>query len=179
MTAADSRPALVRRRLLVALAGSLLLATRRTVRAEAPTGIGMTRWGQGEYRHFGLLIYTATLWAGDDPGQPPRTLRLDYHRHVAGATIVETSVREMRRFVPDPTALTGWTERMRKVFPDIAPGDHLVGHHLGDRAAFYQDGRHLGTIDLPGFAAAFFGIWLDPRTSAPALRAALLARPHG
>ena len=32
----------------------------------------------------------------------------------------------------------------------------------------------LGSIQEPAFARAFFGIWLDARTSAPELRAALL-----
>jgi hypothetical protein len=163
----------------MALASSVLLGTRRLARAEVPATIGMIRWGQGEYRHFGLLIYTATLWAGDNPLRPPLVLRLDYHRRIAGATIAATSLREMRRFVAEPEIPASWGDRMREVFPDVVPGDHLVGHHLADRAVFYQDGRHLGTIDLPGFAPAFFAIWLDPRTSAPALRAALLSRQDG
>jgi hypothetical protein len=36
-----------------------------------------------------------------------------------------------------------------------------------------------GEIAEPEFARLFFAIWLDPRTSAPDLRAALLRRPTG
>ena len=46
-----------------------------------------------------------------------------------------------------------------------------------DGARFYQGDRLLGAIDTPGFAEAFFAIWLDTRTSAPDLRQALLHRP--
>ena len=38
--------------------------------------------------------------------------------------------------------------------------------------------RFLGEIADPEFGRAFFAIWLDPRTSAPQLRANLLSTPH-
>ncbi len=135
---------------------------------------GLKRWGSGDYRRFGVLVYAATLWAGDDPQRPPRMLRLDYKRHIEGRAIVAASVREMRRFVADEAPLRRWAEAMQGIFPDVDAGDHIVGLHAGDRVSFHQDGRVLGSIDAPGFAEGFFAIWLDARTSAPALRAALL-----
>jgi len=66
---------------------------------------------------------------------------------------------------------------MRAVFPDVQPGDHLLGVYRPEGAYFHQGERLLGAIEAPGFAAAFFAIWLDERTSAPQLRAALLTRP--
>ena len=157
--------------LLALLAGLMPLAP-----ASASVPEGLTRWGSGEYRWFGLAVYTATLWAGDDPAEPPLALRLDYQRAIAGAAIAEASVREMRRFVNDEALLQQWGEAMRRVFPDVKPGDHLLGVYARDGVCFYQDERLLGEIALPGFAPAFFAIWLDARTSAPALRAALLRR---
>jgi len=139
---------------------------------------GLKRWGSGEFRRFGILVYAATLWAGDDPQRPPRMLRLDYKRHIEGRAIVEASVREMRRFVADEARLRYWGEAMHGVFPDVNAGDHIVGLHAGDHVTFHQDGRLLGSIDAPGFAENFFSIWLDARTSAPALRAALLRPPE-
>jgi hypothetical protein len=136
----------------------------------------LRRWGSGEFRRFGFLVYEATLWAGDDPQRPPLTLRLDYRRNIAGPDIATASIKEMRRTVADETRLADWGERMARIFPDVKPGDHIVGHHLGDGAVFMQGERLLGRIDEPDFAQAFFGIWLDPRTSAPELRAALLRR---
>ena len=60
---------------------------------------------------------------------------------------------------------------------DVKPGDHILGVYRPDGARFYQDDRLIGAIGVPGFAEAFFGIWLDARTSAPDLRQALLRRP--
>jgi hypothetical protein len=136
----------------------------------------LRRWGRGEFRRFGFLIYEATLWAGDDPLQPPLMLRLDYKRNISGTAIAEASVKEMRRTVSDDMRLRDWGERMARIFPDVKPGDHIVGHHRLEGAVFTQNERLLGRIDDPAFAKAFFGIWLDPRSSAPELRAALLRR---
>jgi hypothetical protein len=64
---------------------------------------------------------------------------------------------------------------MEQLFPDVAEGTHISGVYLPGRgASFYRDGKPLGEIADRNFAKAFFGIWLDPRTSAPELRAALL-----
>jgi hypothetical protein len=168
--AMSDRSCVQRRALLLALAAwpfaGLAMETPATLR----------RWGNGEFRRFGFLVYETTLWAGDDPQRPPLMLRLEYKRNIAGVDIAEASVKEMRRTVADETRLREWGERMARIFPDVKPGDHIVGHHLGDGAVFMQGERLLGRIDEPDFAQAFFGIWLDPRTSAPELRAALLRR---
>ena len=141
--------------------------------AELPN---LKRWGSGEFRRFGFIVYEATLWAGDDPQRPPLALRLDYKRAIEGKAIAEASINEMRRFVPDEALLEEWGERMRRIFPDVKPGDHILGVYRPDGARFYQDEQLIGAISTAGFAEAFFGIWLDARTSAPELRAALLKR---
>jgi hypothetical protein len=47
----------------------------------------------------------------------------------------------------------------------------------GFGARFWRNGAPLGEVADPAFSRAFFSIWLDPRTSAPELRAALLGQP--
>ena len=165
-----------RRTLLAALACAPLLALPTAARAGSAAVAGLKRWGRGEFRRFGFPVYEATLWAGDDPQRPPLALRLDYKRSIEGAVIADASVREMRRFVGDEALLAQWRAQMRQIFPDVKPGDHILGVHGPDGASFYQDERLLGAIAAPEFAEAFFGIWLDERTSAPELRAALLGR---
>lgn len=165
-------PDMRRRALLLALAAWPFAG----LAMEAPANL--RRWGNGAFRRFGFLVYEATLWAGDDPQRPPLMLRLDYRRTISGADIAAASVKEMRRTVADEARLRDWAERMARIFPDVKPGDHIVGHHRPEGAVFMQGERLLGRIDDPAFARAFFGIWLDPRTSAPELRAALL-RPTG
>jgi hypothetical protein len=44
----------------------------------------------------------------------------------------------------------------------------------GEAAVFWLNGRLRGEIRDAEFARRFFGIWLSPRTSEPALRSALL-----
>lgn len=166
-----------RRRLLLALA---IWPWLPALAAEPAAPVrGLRRWGQGEFRRFGFLVYEATLWGGDDPARPPLALRLDYRRNIAGSAIAEASVKEMRQLGADEALLRRWGPEMARLFPDVKPGDHIVGVYRPEGASFLFNGRLLGEIPEPEFARRFFGIWLDPRTSAPDLRAALLRRPEG
>jgi hypothetical protein len=163
-----------RRRLLLAMSGATL---GLPAFAMSDPMAGLKRWGNGEFRRFGFLVYEATLWAGDDPQRPPLALRLDYKRNLSGLAIAEASVKEMRPMGGDEASLKRWGEQMAKIFPDVKAGDHIIGHYRPEGAAFSYNGRPAGEILEPEFARRFFGIWLDPRTSAPDLRTLLLKRP--
>ena len=140
----------------------------------------LTRWGTGEFRRFGFLVYEATLWAADDPQRPPLALKLTYKRNIDGAAIADASVKEIRNLgLADEATLRRWGEQMRQLFPNVKPGDYLVGHYQPEAARFYFNDQLIGSIEDAAFARAFFAIWLDPRTSAPDLRAALLRRAAG
>ena len=109
---------------------------------------------------------------------PPLALRLTYRRNISGRSITDASVAEMRNLGGvDSARLMQWSEQMGRLFPDVRPGDEILGLHLPEGARFYLNERLLGAIEDPAFARAFFGIWLDPRSSAPELRSALLRRP--
>lgn len=165
----------MRRQLLLALAGAPLLAPAAARGLLASPGLAP--WGRGEFRFLGLTIYEAELWAaGEVEPAPPLALRLTYRRSLAGAEIARASVREMRRLGAAEANLERWGEWMTRIFPDVKPGDHLVGIHEGAVARFQQAGRDLGSLADAEFADRFFGIWLDPRTRAPGLRAELLRR---
>jgi hypothetical protein len=57
----------------------------------------------------------------------------------------------------------------------VREGSRISGVYLpASGTTFYLDGRVLASVPDPEFAKAFFAIWLDPKTSAPKLRAALL-----
>ena len=64
---------------------------------------------------------------------------------------------------------------MARLFPDVKPGDHILGVSAGGSGVSVQR-QAFGEIAEPAFARQFFAIWLDPRTSAPELREALLRR---
>lgn len=146
--------------------------------AETDSPLGLQRWGSGEFRRFGFLVYEATLWAGDDPQRPPLALRLDYKRKIDGSAIADASVSEMRKLGADEKMLAIWGEQMTRLFPDVVPGDSLIGYYRADGASFSFNGTPIGEIADPEFAERFFAIWLDPKTSAPDLRVALLKRPR-
>ncbi len=172
----QNRPASARRReLLLGLAGAPFAAWATT----DPTA-GLQRWGSGEFRRFGFLVYAASLWAGEDPLRPPLALQLTYKRNIAGAAIAEASVKEIRQLgLADEATLVRWGTLMAGLFPDVRPGDAIIGEYRAGGASFHFNGRLLGRIEEAAFARAFFAIWLDARTSAPDLRAALLQRSAG
>ena len=177
----------VRRRLCLALAawplaGVPLARAQARPDAQSPAQAlaGLRRWGSGEFRRFGFLIYEATLWAAQTGLlRPPLALALTYRRAIAGQDIAQASVEQMRRFNGDEAQLARWGEQLTRVFPDVEPGDRILGLQLPDRARFFHNDRALGEVEGAAFGASFFAIWLDERTSAPALRAALLRPPGG
>ena len=137
--------------------------------------------GSGRLRFLGLRIYDARLWSGPTPvgaewAAVPLALELEYARGLAGTQIAERSLVEMRRQAePTPETAARWLAAMKAVFPDVREGDRITGVNVpGLGARFFHNGRLRGEVLDPDFARQFFGIWLSPRSSEPALRAALL-----
>jgi hypothetical protein len=134
------------------------------------------RWGSGEFRRFGFLVYEATLWAGGDPLRPPLALKLTYKRNIAGQRYRRgqrqgnPQARHRRRAT---SAALGRADG--EDFPDVARRPHHRPYRA-EGARFHFQRPPLGSIDDPAFARAFFAIWLDPNQRAR-LRAALLKRP--
>lgn len=144
--------------------------------------------GRGTLRFLGMRVYDAVLWtagvsrpvAGDRAAPPfdrDFALELVYAMELSGARIAERSDQEIGRH-PDRGTLAQrarWLERMRAIFPDVRAGDRIVGlYRVDGPTRFLLNDKPLGEIDDPAFGRAFFGIWLDSRTSEPALREALI-----
>ncbi len=140
--------------------------------------------GSGTFRWFGLKLYDARLYAergnvpADDWSRVPLALELTYARSLVGSRIADASVDEMKKVgVGSAAQHEAWRAAMRAVFPDVEDGTRLTGLYLpGQPTRFFRDGQPIGEVADPAFGAAFFAIWLHPKTSAPKLRAALLAR---
>jgi len=134
--------------------------------------------GQGTFSWLGLRIYDAALWAPDGrlALSRPFALVVRYARALDGKSIAELAIEEIEHLgLGNAEQLGVWSARLRGLMPDVAAGDAVAGvHRPGEGARFYFNGRLLGDIDDPAFSRAFFAIWLDPRTSAPELRAALI-----
>jgi len=135
--------------------------------------------GAGSYRWFGWRIYDAELWVGPQGYQPnnaPFALDLRYFHAFEGKKIAQRSIDEIEKLgLGDAGQRANWLAAMQSCFPDVKDGTHLTGIYLpGSGVRYYRDGKVLCDIKDSQFAAAFFAIWLDQRTSAQSLRAALL-----
>ena len=163
-------------RLALSFACSFLLWSS-TSAAEPPAGIPeVGEVGRGQFSRFGFRVYEARLWAPSGRYVPhlPFALSLTYQRSIDGARIVQASLDEMAKLGVPIGAHPQWRDQLARVLPDVAPGDTLAGvYQPGEGATFYHQGKLTGRID-DGLARAFFAIWLDPRTSEPSLRQALL-----
>lgn len=137
--------------------------------------------GSGRLRFLAFQVYDARLWtvASMSPEQwasTPLALELQYLRKLDGQAIAERSLAEMKRQGEIATAKAeAWLAEMKKLFPDVAAGDRITGvHQPGQGARFFFNGQLRGEVRDPDFARLFFGIWLAPQTSEPAMRQQLL-----
>lgn len=153
------------------------------IAAELP---GARLLGRGRLSFLGLHVYDARLWAGAEfeaerYAQHPLGLELEYARTLFGSKIAERSLDEMKRSGPIPPALAQrWLEQMTRTFPDVVQGDRITGvQRPAQSARFFLNGALRGELQDAEFAARFFGIWLGPQTSEPALRRALLGLDTG
>ena len=132
--------------------------------------------GQGEFRYWGFLIYEASLWSptGNYRRGEPFALRLRYERDIERDDIVQASIDQMQGLGLPTLQHPEWRLRLAQVIPSVRSGDTLTGVYLpGEGATFFHNGESTGTID-DALAKAFFSIWLDPATSEPDLRQALV-----
>ncbi len=137
--------------------------------------------GEGRLTWFGFPVYEARLFVpagfdARDPATQSFVLELTYARRLTGRSIADASRDELERLGFGSAAdRARWHAAMARIFPDVDKDRRIAGVHLPGRGArFYFDGRFIGAIEDAQFARGFFAIWLDPRTRAPALRAALL-----
>lgn len=145
---------------------------------------GAQKVGEGRLTYLFWDVYDATLYAPQSlqlqgeswPGSPPFALQLSYLRSLKGSKIAERSIAEMRdQGFADETRLASWHTQMRDIFPDVDKGTRLAGVYAqSGTTIFYHNGADIGRIKDPAFSQAFFGIWLDKKTSAPELRRQLL-----
>jgi hypothetical protein len=136
----------------------------------------------GRLTWFGLHVYDARMFVprafdAANPSAQPFALEITYARSLDGRAIAERSRDEIARLGLGTAAQQQrWLGDMAGLFPDVKAGQSLVGiYRPGGGTRFYLDGRAIGEVSDPEFGKAFFAIWLDPRTSAPQLRASLLS----
>jgi hypothetical protein len=134
--------------------------------------------GEGRLKVMLWDVYDARLYGsqGRFDKNSPFALRLNYLRDIDGADIVDASVEEMKSLgYKNKVKLQVWRNEMLRVFPDVKKGDSISGLNLGKgKVVFCKNGKKIGDVTDADFAAAFFDIWLSPKTSEPSLRKKLL-----
>lgn len=135
--------------------------------------------GKGKFTYFGFHVYDGALFApsGKYAADAPFALELTYARELKGAKIAERSIDEIAALgIGSPAERAAWLPILTRLFPDVRENDRIAGIALGERALFYVNGRSVGEIADGRLARAFFAIWLDAGTSAPAFRKKLLGQ---
>lgn len=127
---------------------------------------------------FHVHIYDAALYVAGAQWsqQAPYALAVTYARSFSGQSIADEGIKQLKRLgYTDQDELHRWHQDMVKAFPEVHKGDTLVGLYLpGGETRFYLNGKLTGDIKDPRFSTAFFSMWLNPKTSDPELRKALL-----
>jgi len=135
-----------------------------------------TLQGQGRLTFWGFDVYDARYYVTDPKGQNGFALEIQYIRSFKGNDLAKRTIDEMSRQGVSEKQRALWLQSLEKIFPDITSGDTLIGLYLPDKGTmFLHNGKVIGDVPGDTFAKAFFGIWLDERTSAPKLRTALIA----
>ena len=133
--------------------------------------------GGGKLTWWGLHVYDASLYRSGSFSSSEFALDLQYHKSLNGLSIANRSAEEMRKLgVPDSQA-QNWGKQLASFLPNVEPGQSLTAiYNPKQGTTFYFDGKPLAQIAGPDFSRAFFGIWLDSKTSAPKLREQLLGQ---
>lgn len=166
--------------LLAAMASVHAMSDRAPPLPESVTSLapGLRAQGGGLLTFFGISVYDGWYWS-DARGWPdagPYALDLHYHRSLDSEKIAQRSVDEIARLGYGSEAdRQRWHAQMTRIFPNVRRGDRLTGVAItADAVRFFHNGERIGEITEPGFTRAFFGIWLDPKTSQADFRARLL-----
>jgi Chalcone isomerase-like len=137
--------------------------------------------GQATMRWFGLKIYDAQLWAEKSPTQfnyrdDAHLLELTYARDFEGEKIAEKSRAEIeKQGVGTAEKLNIWQKKLTALIPNVNKGNQLAAlYKPGKGLVLFKNGQPVGELNDPELANAFMGIWLDPRSSEPALREKLI-----
>ncbi len=130
---------------------------------------------QATFKVWGFHVYDISYGYNEHYPSGPYKLTLQYKRDIPGAKIVETTESEIKKLGGPSQKLSDWMEQLKKIIPDVKPGDALTGFVDKDKKSLFCLGnRFLGKVEDPEFAYYFFGIWLNEKTSEPRLRKALL-----
>ena len=133
--------------------------------------------GEARLKVFIWEVYDSALftpsgrWQGDAPYQ----LSLHYLRDIPAAKLIQETEKAWQEQGRNHPKQGEWLTLLGDLWPDITEGDNLVfGLNASGDSAFWFNGVPIGSIDDRDFGPLFGGIWLDPDTPRPGLRAELI-----
>lgn len=181
------------RRLCLALCGAIgLIAGAAPARAFDPLAfvpeqVAAARLsGAATMHRYGRPVYAVKLFidpgtfSPEDLARESFALDFEYVAPCTGTGIADDVAAQMADMgIARPTQIREWHARLRAFLPDLRVADHLSAvFQPGHGTRFYRDGEQVGAIPGDVFARAYFGIWLDPASTVPGLRAQLLQGSH-
>lgn len=139
------------------------------IKAEAPIG-------SGTLKKLFMHVYDASYWSdSEQPLTPPYALSITYAMDFTAEELAERTFDEMGRVSNLSAAQRrDYANRLKKIWPNVKEGDRITALAPdATRTEFFHNGKAVGSIDDAAFQQAFFGVWLSPKTSEPAIRAQL------
>ncbi len=133
--------------------------------------------GLGRLNFWGFHVYDANLYRGTTKDSQEFALELKYQRSFSGEAIANRTADEMKNLGVSDAQATAWGNELATILPNVEPGQTIAAVYIPKQGtSFFYEGRKISQIQGADFAKAFFGIWLDSKTSAPKLRAELLGQ---
>ena len=133
--------------------------------------------GQARLKVLVWEVYDSALFtpSGRWQGEAPYQLSLHYLRDIPAAKLVEETEKAWREQGRSHPKQNEWLALLGDLWPDISQGDNLVfGLNAAGDSTFWFNGSPIGGINDRDFGKLFGGIWLDPDTPRPELRAQLI-----
>jgi hypothetical protein len=151
------------------------LCTAKDLSRIEPSFIQPQSQGVGRLNFWGFHIYDVTLYRMANLSSPEFALDIKYQKSFSGSSIANRTSEEMKKMgVPDAQA-TSWGKELTEVLPNIESGQTLTGIYSPKTGTtLFYEGKKIAVIPGVEFSKAFFGIWLDSKTSIPKLRTELL-----
>ena len=133
--------------------------------------------GSGKLTWWGFHVYDATFYRGANLNSPEFALDLRYQKSLNGNAIANRTSDEMKKLGVSEAQAQNWGKQLASFLPNVEPGQNITAIYIPKQGTtFYFEGKPLAQIPGSDFSKAFFGIWLDPKTSAPKLREQLLGQ---
>lgn len=133
--------------------------------------------GLGRLNFWGFHVYDANLYRGATKDSQEFALELKYQRSFSGEAIANRTAEEMKNLGVSDSQAAAWGKELASILPNVEPGQTISAIYIPKQGtSFFYDGKKISQIQGADFAKAFFGIWLDSKTSVPKLRTELLGQ---